>query len=97
MGVSVYWPLSVLCVFMCLCVSVYVCVCVCVCVCARSNQSTSKKPHHVSELSKLNALLHKTCIKVLKHDMCTSMISLSKITHQMWHDHPLSQRNKTTE
>ena len=28
MGVSVYWPLSVLCVFVC----VYVCVCVCVCV-----------------------------------------------------------------
>ena len=42
MGVSVYWPLSVLCVFVCL-----------VCVCVRSNQSTSKKPYYVSDLSKL--------------------------------------------
>ena len=29
--------------------------------------------------------------------MCSSKISLSKITHQMWHNHPFSQRNKTTE
>ena len=64
MGVSVYWPLSVL----------YMCVI--------SNQSTSKKPHHVSDLSKLDTLLHKTRFKVLKLDMCTSMISLSKIAHQ---------------
>ena len=53
MGVSVYWTLSVLCVF------------VCVCVREISNQSTSKKPHYVSDLSKLDALLHKTQIKVL--------------------------------
>ena len=33
--------------------SLYVCVCVCVCVCLTSNQSTSKKPHYVSDLSKL--------------------------------------------
>ena len=45
MGVSVYWPMSVLCAFVCVCVSV--------CVCVRSNQSTSKKPHYVSDLSKL--------------------------------------------
>ena len=25
------------------------------------------------------------------------LISLSKIAHRMWHDHPFSQRNKTTE
>ena len=31
-GVSVYWPLSVICVYVC----VYVCVCVCVCVCVRA-------------------------------------------------------------
>ena len=49
-----------------------------------------KKPHQVSELSKLDALLHKTCIKVLRLDMCTSMISLSKIAHQIWHNHPFS-------
>ena len=35
------------------------CVC-CVSVCVISNQSTSKKPHYVSDLSKLDALLHKT-------------------------------------
>ena len=49
-GVLVYWPLSVLCVF--------------VCVCVISNQDTSKK-HSVSDLSKSDALLHKTHIKVL--------------------------------
>ena len=37
-----------------------------VCVCVISNQSTSKKPHYVSGLSKLGALLHKTHIKVLR-------------------------------
>ena len=77
--------------------AVCLCVRVCVHVCVRSNQSTSKKPHHMSDLSKLDALLHKTPIKVLWLDMCTSMISLTKIAHQMWHNHPLSQRNKTTE
>ena len=29
----------------------------------------------------LDTLLHKTCIKVLRLDMCTSMISLSEIAH----------------
>ena len=29
--------------------------------------------------------------------MCRSMISLSKIAHQMWHNHPLSHRKKATE
>ena len=29
--------------------------------------------------------------------MCRSTLSLSKIAHQMWHDHPFSQRNRTTE
>ena len=48
----------------------------------------------MSELSKLDALLHKTCIKVLRLDMCTSMISLSKIAHQMWRDHPFSRIKK---
>ena len=67
------------------------CVCVCVCVCIISNQSTSKKPHNVSGLSKLDALLHKTHIK------CRSILSLSKVIHQMQHDHPLSQRKWSTE
>ena len=50
MGVPVYWDLSALCVF--------VCVCLCVCVFVRSNQSTSKKPHYVSDLSKLIVCTH---------------------------------------
>ena len=29
--------------------------------------------------------------------MCRCMISLSKITHQMWHDPPFSQENKATK
>ena len=29
--------------------------------------------------------------------MCGSILSLSKIAHQMSHDHPFSQRNRTTE
>ena len=35
--------------------------------------------------------------KVARLDMCRSIISLSKIVHQMWYDHPFSLRNKTTE
>ena len=69
--VLVYWPLSVLCVF----------------VCVMSNQSTSKKPHYLSNLSKLNNL-YKTHIKfllVLKYQGLT------------WRDHPFNQRNRTTE
>ena len=92
MGVSVYWPLSVLRVF----------VCVSLCLCVMSNQSTSKKPHHVSDLSKLDALFNKTHIKVLlvlryRGSMCRSLISLSKIAHQMQRGPPFSKRIKTTE
>ena len=29
--------------------------------------------------------------------MCRSIMSLSKITHQIWGGHPCSQRNKTAE
>ena len=46
---------------------------------------------------KFDALLHKTCMKVLRLDMRTFMISLSKIAHQIWRDHSFSQRNKPTE
>ena len=46
---------------------------------------------------KLDALLHKTCIKVLRLDICTSAISLSKIEHQRRNDHLFRQRNKATE
>ena len=54
MGVSLLAPDCALCV--CMCVYVYVNVI--------SNQSTSKKPHYVSDLSKLEALLEKTDSKV---------------------------------
>ena len=37
-----------------------------------------------------------TSTKVPRLDMCRSILSLSKIAHQMWRDHPFSQRNKTT-
>ena len=67
---------------LCVCECVYVCVCVCVI----SNQSTSK--NHMSDLGKLDTMLHKTHIKVL--DMCRSIISLSKMANQMWSDLPLS-------
>ena len=46
MGVSVYWSLCVLGIF--------------VCMCAWSNQTTIKKRNYVSDLSKLDDLLHKT-------------------------------------
>ena len=52
MDVSVYCLLGVLCVFVCV-------------VCVISTQSTSKKPHYVSDLSKLDLLLHKAHSKVL--------------------------------
>ena len=46
---------------------------------------------------KFDALLHKTRIKVLRLDMCTSMILLSKIVHQMWRNHGIQRNKKTTE
>ena len=100
-GPWVCYVCVLVCVYVCLCVCmcacVCACVCVCVCVCVRLNQSTSKKPHHVPELIKLDALLHKTCIKVLRLVICTSMVSLSKTAHQMWRYHPFSQSKKTTK
>ena len=63
-----------------------------------SNQSTSKKPH-LLDLSKLDALLHKiwqgsSGTDGPGHNMCRSIISLNKMTHQMWHHHPFSQGDK---
>ena len=50
-------------------------------------------------LSKLDILSHKThsCTKVPWLGMCRSITSLNKIPHQLWHDNPLSQRNKATK
>ena len=73
-----------------------VCLCVCVCRCVFVCEIKSEHQQKTTCVSKLDALLHKTHIKVLWLNMCTSMISLSKIAHQMWQDCPFSQRNKKT-
>ena len=36
-------------------------------------------------------------INVLRFDMCTSIISLRNIIHQIWRNHPFSQGNKTAK
>ena len=60
----------------------------------------------MSDFNKLDTLLHKISIKVLLvlmyqgyQGMCRMCIcaSLSKIAHQVWCDHPFSQRNRTIE
>ena len=60
----------------------------------------------MSDFNKLDTLLHKISIKVLLvlmyqgyQGMCSMCIcaSLSKIAHQVWCDHPFSQRNRTIE
>ena len=86
MGVSVYWPLCVLFVFVC----VYV----------RHQITALAKKYHVSNFSKLDILWHKTYNKVLlvpRLGMCRFIMSISKITHQMWLYHPARQRNKATK
>ena len=40
----------------------------------------------VMHTMKLDVLLHKTRIKVPRFGICTYMISLSKIAHQLWHN-----------
>ena len=71
---------------------------VCLCVSVISNQSTSKKPRHVLDLSKLTPC----CIKTWQGPRGTkvarlAIMSLRKITHLMWRDHPISQRNKAAK
>ena len=77
-GVSIY-------LYECVSLLVRACVvCLCLRVCVISNQTTSKKPHYVSDLSKVDILLHKqgpSVTKVPRLDMCKSTTSLSKITH----------------
>ena len=88
-------------IYLCGCISVLAHECtVCVFVCVISNQSTSKKLHHVSDISRLDALLHKTHIKVLlalRKQGSTCVDPLTKIAHQMLHDHPFCQRNRLNE
>ena len=76
LGVSVYWPQSVL------------CVCVCVCVCVWYQIKAPVKNRNVSDLSKLDGLLHKTHIKVLlvlkfKGSTCVDPC-YHWIAHQLW-------------
>ena len=67
-----------------------------------SNQITDRKSHYVSDVTKLDALMDKTSpgpsgTNVPRLSMCRSIISLRKITNQMWRDHPFSQKNKATK
>lgn len=48
----------------------YICVCIYI--------TTTKKPHHVSDLSKLDALLH---LQRYQGSTCVD----PKTTHQIWH------------
>ena len=54
----------------------------CVFLCVISNQSTSKKTKGPSDT------------KVPRLEMCISIISLSKIAHQMWRDHPIQPKKQ---
>ena len=63
-------------------VSLGVCVSVCVCLCEIKSEYKQKPTLRVKPQY------------VLRFDMCTSMISLSKIAHQMWCDHPLQQKRQ---
>ena len=58
-----------------------VCVCVCVCVCVRACVCV------ISEYQQNTKL----CVRP------QTLVSLSKIAYQMWHDHPFSQKYKATE
>ena len=85
MGVSVYWPLSVLCVF----------------VFVMSNQSTSKKHIMCQTSVNLKPCCIKHHIKILLVPRYQRLLCVdsyySKIAHQMRRDHPFSQRNRITE
>ena len=51
----------------------------------------------MSDLSKLDTLLHKTPILiVLRYQGSTCVDLLSKIAHEMWHDHHLAPKGKRT-
>ena len=85
MGVSVYWPLSVLCVY----------------VFVMSNQSTSKKHIMCQTSVNLKPCCIKHHIKILLVPRYQGLLCVdpyySKIAHQMRRDHPFSQRNRITE
>ena len=74
-------------------VSLCVCMCVCVCVCVRDIKSEYKQ----KITCQISANLMASGTKVPRLHMWRSVISLSKIAHQIRHNHPFSQRNKATE
>ena len=88
---------------MCGVVCVYVCVYVCMCVCVRARarvcvcdiRSVYQHEKRVMCQTSVTLLQDPSDTKVSRLDMCRSIISLSKTTHQKWGDHPFSQRNKT--
>ena len=65
--------------------------------CVISNQSTSKKPQYVSDLVTNNTRPDLSGIMVPRLQLCRSVISLSRVTYQIWRDPPFSQVNKATK
>ena len=91
MYVSLYWPLSELCVIVCV-------------ECVISNQITSRILYYVPDLSKRDTLLHNAHSKILlvltcqRLDMYRSVISIRQ-KHQMWRSpiEPKKLKKKTAE
>ena len=90
-------------IYLCGCVSLLapkcaVCVCVFVCVWYQIRVPVKK---HIMCQTAVNfmpcCIKHIEVLLVPRPDMCKSILLLSKIVHQMWHDHPFSQRNRATE
>ena len=73
---------------------------VCLSACDAKSEYQQKPCHPSQTFSKLDAFLHETHSKVLlvlllpRLKTFKSIMSLSKITHQMWRNHTFSQRNK---
>ena len=79
--------------FVC-CVSV--CLFVCLFVCLIDIKSVySKRLNFVSD--PVNTQEGPSGTKLPRCDMFRSIMLLSKLTHQMWHHNPFSQRNKATK
>ena len=83
-NIYLYGCVSLLALEFALCVFVFVCVI--------SNQSTSKKPHYLADLSKLDALLHKTHIKFLLVLRYQGLICVDPYYYVAWsHNQPKKQ------
>ena len=99
--VSVYWLLSVLWKFACVCVCV--CVCMCVYVCLWYQIRVPAKNHIICQTSAavMPCFIKHTARSLWYYgnmvNIGRSILQLSKRIYRMWHDHPFSQRNKTTK